>query len=272
MVDKALQGLSFALSSLQWEYMRLMSWNVNGIRAVYQKGFYDWLERERPDYLALQEIKASNDNIPSRLWNCLGYESFINSGQKKGYAGVLSYCKERPSSVNYELGLRGFDEEGRFIEMSYHDLTIINLYMVNGGRHKEKFPEKFAAFDRLLYFLKERRQTKLVIMGDFNVAHHEIDLARPKENAKNTGFTNEEREQLDRLEALGYIDTFRYQVKEGGHYTWWSNFSKARQRNVGWRIDYIFISPPLLSSLKGVFILPEIKGSDHCPIGIELKL
>ena len=250
--------------------MKIVSLNVNGLRAIYKKNFLGWLKETQPDILCLQEIKSEKEKIPAALIDCLGYFTFINQAKRKGYSGVLTYSKEKPQAVNFVLGEQDFDQEGRFIELTLKDLTVINVYMPNGGGQQERFGQKFAAYDVLIAYLKKKNQQKVAIVGDFNVAHQEIDIARPKENQNNTGFTPKEREQVSKLLGAGYLDSFRNFHKEAGHYTWWAPFAKARERNIGWRIDYGFISLPLKRRLKNAFIWPSVMGSDHCPVGIEL--
>jgi exodeoxyribonuclease-3 len=243
---------------------------VNGLRAIHKKNFLEWLSKAKPDILCLQEIKSEKEKIPSELIDCLGYFTFVNPAERKGYAGVLSYSKEKPLSVNYVLGEKDFDKEGRLIELAFKDFIMLNVYMPNGGGQQERFPQKFAAYHVLIDYLKKIKNKRVVIVGDFNVAHQEIDIARPKENQKNTGFTPKEREQITKLLEAGYIDTFRHFYQESGHYTWWAPFAKARARNIGWRIDYAFASKPIMKQVRSAFIWPSVMGSDHCPVGIEL--
>ncbi len=251
--------------------MQILSWNVNGLRAINKKGFLACLKKCRADIVCLQEIKASADQIPQKLLNPLGYHTYINAAERKGYAGVLVYTKEKPQAVNYILSEKDFDQEGRLIEIKFSRFTLLNVYMPHGGRRQERFKKKFAAYDALVKHLATLKKEKVLIVGDFNVAHQEIDLARPKENQKNTGFTPQERKQIDHILKAGYIDTFRKFNQEGGRYTWWLASHNARARNIGWRIDYAFASPPLGKKVQDAFIFPQIMGSDHCPIGVILK-
>jgi exodeoxyribonuclease-3 len=254
--------------------LKILSWNVNGIRAVYKKGFLDWLGKSRADIVCLQETKAQEDQLPFDLTRLRDYSSYFNSAKKKGYGGVAVYTKEKPSRVKFNLRLKRFDQEGRFLELKYPNLTLINLYLPHGGRGKENLDYKLEVYNYLLKYLKKilrQAQDKLILVGDFNIAHKEIDLARPKENKNNIMFTPEEREQIDRIIKLGFVDSFRKFHKRRGYYTWWSYIAQARERNLGWRIDYAFVSKGLNHKLKKVFIRSKVMGSDHCPIGIELK-
>lgn len=252
--------------------MQIISWNVNGLRAIYKKGFSAWFKNCRADIVSLQEIKADENQIPKKLLNPLGYHAYINPAERKGYAGVLVYTKVKPQAINYILGEKKFDRQGRLIELKFPQFTLLNVYMPNGGRKQERFPEKFAAYNALVKHLAQLKKEKVLIVGDFNIAHQEIDLARPKENQKNTGFTLRERKQIDRILKVGYIDTFRSFQKEGGHYTWWLQYHNARARNIGWRIDYAFCSPNLLPRTTASFIMSSVRGSDHCPISVQLSI
>jgi len=251
--------------------MKIVSWNVNGIRAVYKKNFLDWFITTNADIVCLQEIKAQKEQIPSDLVELKDYYFYFNQAIKKGYAGVAVYSKQKPLKVEYKLGLNRFDQEGRILQLEYPSFTLINLYLPHGGRQKENLSYKLKVYDYLLRYLQNNRSKNIILIGDFNVAHRDIDLARPKQNQNNVMFTPEERQQIDKIINLGFIDTFREFHKEGDHYTWWPYMANARQRNLGWRIDYIFISKELTKKLKDAFILSEIMGSDHCPIEIEIK-
>jgi exodeoxyribonuclease-3 len=186
--------------------------------------------------------------------------------------GVGVLTKEKPIEIKQKIEIEKFDEEGRFLELKYSHFTLINFYAPHGGRQKENLDYKLKAYEKFLDYLKERKNKNLIIAGDFNIAHKEIDLARSKENENNTMFTPKEREQIDKIIKLGFVDTFRYFHKDGGNYTWWPYSFNARKRNLGWRIDYIFVSKSLLSKLNNAFILRDIGGSDHSPIGIEIDL
>lgn len=248
--------------------MKIVSWNVNGLRAVYQKGFLASLKKISPDIIGLQEIKISADQIPPALKQIPGYQLIFNSGKRAGYSGTAIYTRIKPKAINKFLGMDRFDDEGRLVELEFADFNIMNLYLPNGGRQKQDMVYKLKAYDKLFDYIKNRK--KLILIGDFNIAHKAIDLARPKENKNNTGFTPEERAKIDQLLDLGFVDTFRLFNKEGSNYSFWAYFARARERNVGWRIDYCFVSQDLKEKVKEAFILPQILGSDHCPVGVEI--
>jgi len=250
--------------------MKIISWNVNGIRAVYQRGFLKWLTNSRADIVCLQELKAQAEQIPADLLKPKNYSAYFNFASKKGYSGVAIYTKTKPVKTEHKLGLKRFDQEGRFLKLQYPKFALINLYLPHGGRQKENLSYKLKVYQRLLNFLKKIKDKNIILIGDFNIAHQEIDLARPKDNRHNIMFTSVEREQLDKLIKLGFTDTFRKFNQKGGHYTWWPYFANARQRNLGWRIDYCFASKKITPKLKKSFILNKVKGSDHCPVGIRL--
>lgn len=254
--------------------LRLLSWNVNGIRAIDRKKALDWFFEQRPDILCLQEIKAVVDQIPPQVREVDGYQTYFNPARRKGYSGVGLYSKRKPRSVETGLGIERFDCEGRIQIADYDDFILFNIYYPNGKASAERLAYKmdfYAAFlDHALQLTKAGRN--LIICGDVNTAHREIDLARPKENAKVSGFLPEERAWIDSLLAGGFVDTFRMFHGEPGQYTWWDYKTRARERNTGWRIDYFFVSSGLRSRVKDAFILPDIEGSDHCPIGIEITV
>lgn len=250
--------------------MKILSWNVNGLRAVIKKGFFDSLQKEKPDIICLQEIKTQPENLSNESIHWSGYFSFFNSALKKGYSGVAVYTKQKPLMIKNKLGLRRFDEEGRFLELHYPNFILMNFYLPHGGRQKENLDYKIEVYKKLFQYLKKMKNKKLILIGDFNVAYQEIDLARPKQNKNNIMFTPKEREQIDKILNLGFVDSFRKFRKDGGHYTWWPYFANARQRNLGWRIDYTFVSKNLIKRVKKSFILSQVYGSDHCPVGIEV--
>jgi exodeoxyribonuclease-3 len=255
------------------EEKRLLSWNVNGIRAVKNKGFLAWLNKESPDILCLQETKAQPDQLDADLKEIPGYHVYWNFPEKKGYAGVAVYTRTEPQNVKLDLDKSGFNTEGRVIIAEYGVFTLMNIYFPNGQMSPERLKYKMMFYDVFLDYADAlvAAGKQLVICGDVNTAHKEIDLARPKENSKTSGFLPEERAWIDKFVAHGYVDTFRHFHKEPQQYTYWDIKSKARERNVGWRIDYFFVSGNLLPLVTGAFILPEVMGSDHCPIGITLK-
>ena len=255
--------------------MKLISWNVNGIRAVDRKKQFDWWVAEQPDFMCLQEIKATFEQIPSHVREIPGYFSYFNSPrEKKGYSGVAIYTRHKPLSVSYEMNSADHETEGRMITLEYADYCVINIYFPNGGGGPERLAYKLAFYDAFILYIEKLRKSgkKIIFCGDVNTAHEEIDLARPKQNEENTGFLPEERAWIDEVINHGYIDTFRF-LNPGAKekYTYWDMKTAARERNIGWRIDYFFISQDLQKFLKEAFILEKIYGSDHCPLGIVLS-
>lgn len=250
--------------------MKLISWNVNGLRAVLRKGFLSYLESEAPDILCLQETKCSPDQV-EQLWPA-GYTTFWNSAEKKGYSGTAIFTRHRPLKVTTGIGHDVHDREGRVLTAEFPDFQLVNVYVPNSQRELTRLPYR-QQWDRdfLAYLRKLDRRKPVIWCGDLNVAHTEIDLANPKSNVKNHGFTPEERAGFGAFLEAGFVDTFREFEKGGGHYTWWSPMSGARARNVGWRIDYFLISRALRPRLRRAFIQPHIPDSDHCPVGIELS-
>jgi exodeoxyribonuclease-3 len=250
--------------------MKIISWNTNGIRSVYRKGFLEQVKQINPDILCIQETKADISQLSEELRIIPGYHTFFNSASKKGYSGVAIYTKQKPLEVNNKLRFPKFDNEGRILVLTYPDFILINLYLPHGGRKKEKLDYKLKCYKSLFQYLSKIKNKNIILIGDFNIAHKEIDLERPKQNRDNIMFTKKEREQIDKIINLKFIDSFRKFNHEGGNYTWWPYMANARQRNIGWRIDYIFISNSLEKNLKQSFILKNVEGSDHCPIGVEI--
>jgi exodeoxyribonuclease-3 len=250
--------------------VKLISWNVNGLRAVLKKNFLEYLGAEKPDALCLQETKCAPDDV-EQLWPA-HYTTYWNSAEKKGYSGTAIFSKARPVGVTPHLGISEHDREGRVLAAEYEDFFLVNVYTPNSKRELERLPYRQVWDKDFLAYLKKLEKKKPVICcGDLNVAHTEIDLANPKANVRNHGFTIEERDGFSAFVNAGFVDTFREFEKGGGHYSWWSPMGGARARNVGWRIDYFLISRSLRPRLKTAFIRREIPGSDHCPVGIELK-
>lgn len=250
--------------------MKLISWNVNGIRAVLKRGFFELLQREKPDIFCAQETKAHPDVVEAD-WQ--GYHANWNWADKKGYSGVLTLSREKPLSVTRGIGIAAHDTEGRVLTTEFRKFFLVNVYVPNSQRELGRLPYR-QEWDRdFLAYLKELEKTKPVVFcGDLNVAHREIDLARPKDNVKNHGFTPEERAGFDAVVKAGFIDTFRAFEVGGGHYTWWSQMNKARERNIGWRIDYFLCSQALRPKLKSACIYKDVLGSDHCPVGVEFAV
>ena len=251
----------------------LISWNVNGIRACVRNGFLDFLEKYKPDILALQEIKATEDNVPMEVRYYPDYHKYWNPAKRKGYAGTALFTKIKPLDVKFGIGEDKFDSEGRVITAEYEKFYLVNAYFPNSQHGLTRLDFKLE-FDKLIHsYLNELRRKKPVILcGDFNVAHKEIDLANPKQNEKNAGFTPQERAWMDEFLGDGYIDTFRMFTKEGGHYTWWTYRFKARERNIGWRVDYFVVSEELKDKVKKSWIMSEVYGSDHAPIAMLLDI
>ncbi|MCF7907023.1 exodeoxyribonuclease III [Patescibacteria group bacterium] len=252
---------------------KIISFNLNGIRAAERKGLQGWLKKESADIFCFQEIRAYEDQIPSAVKNMKKYYTYFNPALKKGYAGTALFVKEKPLSVKKSLGWEKFDQEGRIMEAEYQDFVLINLYLPNGGRKQENMDYKLQAYDCLFNYLKKiiSQGKPIILTGDFNVAHQDIDLARPKANKKNTMFTPAERKKIDQLVDLGFKDSWRELNSEPGHYTWWSHFAQARQRNIGWRIDYVFLFLASSLNLHQAYIYPQVMLSDHCPIGVEVN-
>jgi exodeoxyribonuclease-3 len=254
--------------------MKLYSWNVNGLRAARKKGFLDWLEGEKPDVIGIQETKCHPDQLDEELRNPPGYYTYWASAEKKGYSGVALYTRQEPESVQIGLGIGDFDQEGRTIVADYGEFVLITAYFPNGSRDHSRVPYKMDYKREFLAYCNQRREEgrSVIFCGDVNTAHLEIDLARPKQNNKTTGFLPLERAWIDDVVEQGYVDTFRtLHPDQDGAYTWWSYIGGARDRNVGWRIDYFFVSPELMPRIQGAQIHPEIYGSDHCPISLSIE-
>jgi exodeoxyribonuclease-3 len=256
-----------------------LSWNVNGLRAVERKGLILPLFEKGYDAICLQETKLSvPEQIPESLRAPQGYHAYFDySTEKKGYSGVAIYLKNQPKAGRTEFGAKykTLGREGRLVEVELEDnLLLLNVYFPNGKRDAGRLAYKMEFYREFLAYIKEQEAAgkKIVFCGDVNTAHQEIDLARPKENSAVSGFLPSEREWLDKLVHAGFIDTFRLFEPAGGHYTWWDTFSRARERNVGWRIDYFFVGQNLKSKVKAAKILPAVMGSDHCPVTLTLDL
>jgi exodeoxyribonuclease III len=251
--------------------MKLISWNVNGLRSVLRKNFLEYLAEEAPDILCLQETRAAPHEV-EQLWPA-DYTTYWNMAEKKGYSGTAIFTRTRPRRITTGLGLAAHDREGRVLTAEFDHFHLVNVYVPNSQRELTRLAYR-QRWDRdFLRYLKGLDRRKPVIFcGDLNVAHTEIDLANPKANAHNHGFTPEERAGFRAFVRAGFLDTFREFEKGGGHYTWWSVMHGARARNVGWRIDYFLISAALRPRLTGAFIRPQVLGSDHCPVGIEIEL
>ncbi len=256
--------------------IKILSWNVNGIRAVAKKGFIEWLNKENPDILCLQETKAQPDQLDKGFLEPQGYHTYWNyPDNKKGYSGVAIYTRDKPIEVRSSFGTHKFNEEGRVLITKYDKFTLLNIYFPKGDTSPERIERlhyKMNFYEEFLQYADSFREKgeSLIICGDFNTAHNEIDLARPKENEKNSGFLPEERAWIDKFIEHGYIDIFREFNKNPNQYTWWDLKTRARERNIGWRIDYFFLTDNLVPKVLKAFIMADVAGSDHCPIGITL--
>jgi len=253
--------------------LKLISWNVNGIRAAWKKGLPEFVAASSPDVLCVQETKIQADQITPEMRDLEGYRSYWSVAEKKGYSGVATFSKPEPLAVATAFGVPVLDAEGRIVHAEYPDFHLFNVYFPNSGMGPERLAHKLAFYDEFLALTERLRSAGkgVIVCGDVNTAHTEIDLARPKENAKSPGFMPVERAWVSRFVAHGYHDTFRIFVSEPGHYTWWDmRRVGARARNVGWRIDYFFVSDELRGRVKAAGILPHVQGSDHCPVTLEL--
>jgi exodeoxyribonuclease-3 len=252
--------------------MRIITYNVNGLRSALQKGLLQWLESDPADIICLQEIKALKENVDHADIEALGYETYWFSAQKKGYSGVAVFTKIHPSKVEYGTGHPQSDSEGRVIRLDFGDRTLINAYFPSGTSGEERQQYKYQWLDEFDAYLEEltRERPGIIVCGDYNIAHKEIDIHDPKGNKKSSGFLPEERAWMDRFLDRRFIDGFRHFNKEPHHYSWWTFRANARNNNKGWRIDYINVSSALRETLAGARILPDIVHSDHCPVYLEL--
>jgi exodeoxyribonuclease III len=268
--------------------MKIITWNINGYRSIsgqnpskrYNKvtkknTLFEYINNEKPDILCLQETKALPEQIDEALRVPEGYYAYYNSCQtKKGYSGVVTFTTREANKVNYKTGIEKFDVEGRLVELHFENFIILNIYFPKGYADSERLEYKLEFYDFILEYCNNLKKSKkyIIISGDFNTAHHSIDLARPEQNINTSGFMPVEREKLDKYIEFGFVDSFREIVKEGGHYTWWSQRGRARENNIGWRIDYHFCSKELKKSIIDSFLQPEVLGSDHCPVILEIKM
>jgi exodeoxyribonuclease-3 len=252
--------------------MKLISWNVNGVRSVLKKGLLEFMTAAKADVFCFQEIKCHSGDVEHVAWP-KGYEAVWNAAQKKGYAGTAIIFRTKPLNVTFGIGVDEHDTEGRVITAEFPDWWLVNVYTPNSQRGLTRLDYRVKSWDAvfLAYLRKLEQKKPVVFCGDLNVAHAEIDLTNPKTNHRNAGFTDEERNSFGGLLAAGFLDTFREFEKGGGHYTWWSQMMNCRARNIGWRVDYFIISAALRPRLKHAWISPEVLGSDHCPVGIEIE-
>lgn len=256
--------------------LRIFSWNLNGIRAAVRNGFMDWLEKEKPDVLLLQEVRCSESDLQAEWLAPFGYKSFWYPAVKKGYSGVAIYTRLPVESdqVIRGLGSPQFDTEGRFLAFVHGKILFASAYFPNSQRDTLRLPYKLEYCELIMEFLNKHRAAgcEVVLGGDFNIAHTPLDLANPKQNEKNAGYLPEERAWMSKFIENGYVDTFRLFESGGGHYTWWSQRPGIRERNIGWRLDYHFITPGLVQDVVSAKIFPAVLGSDHCPVSLELNL
>ncbi len=253
---------------------KIVSWNVNGIRASEKKGLIEWIQSFKPDILAIQETKAKPEQLSDKLKEPEGYYSYWNSAKRPGYSGVSVYTRKKLLNLISGFGEKIFDDEGRSITLEYPKFFLVNTYYPNGNASNERLEYKLAFYRAFFKYIKtlQKKKKMIICCGDFNIAHTEIDLSRPKENSKVSGFLPQERALLDDFINMGFSDTFRYFNKEAGQYSWWDYKTRARDRNVGWRLDYFFADTKYMSNINKAFILNEVYGSDHCPVGIDLKI
>lgn len=253
--------------------LRILSWNVNGLRAAHRKGFPQWFADESPDILCLQETKISEDQLSANFRQVEGYDSYFSCAERKGYSGVAIYTKAPPLRVESSFDVDALAKEGRVLRADYSRFALLNVYFPNGRSSAERLKYKMDFYDAFLEFADKIVQEgqNVVICGDVNTAHKEIDLARPKANENTSGFLQEERAWIDQLLNHGYVDTLRMFNQEPEQYTYWDQMSRARERNVGWRIDYFFVNQGFAGNVKAAFILSDVMGSDHCPVGIEIE-
>ena len=252
--------------------MKLFSWNVNGVRAIEKKGFLDWLSSASPDVLCIQETKAKFEQLPDTLQNIDGYFSYWHSAEKLGYSGVATFSKKEPLHVQYGLGIDKYDKEGRVLITEFDNFLLYNIYFPNGQKDEIRLQYKLDFYDDLLEIIDDQVASgnNVIVAGDWNTAHKEIDLANPKANANYSGFMPVERAQLDTYVNHGYVDSFRLFHDEPDRYSWWTYRFGARQRNIGWRIDYFFTNQEFADNISDADIHEDIMGSDHCPVSIEL--
>jgi exodeoxyribonuclease III len=251
--------------------MKIVTWNVNGIRSVFKTTFRDWLAATNPDIACIQEIKADSAELTAEFSQIDGYYAYFNSGKRKGHSGVAVYTKLKPQKVESVLGIERFDDEGRCLKLTFDDFILFNFYIPNGGRDKENMEYKLNVYKQLFPQFAALKDQQVILAGDFNIAHTERDLFYPKQNKNNTMFTPEERQQITTLLETGYTDTLRAKYPDKQLFTWWPYMGDLRERDVGWRIDYIFVSNPLAPLIDDVFNQREIHGSDHGPYGVILN-
>ncbi|WP_185870679.1 exodeoxyribonuclease III [Blattabacterium cuenoti] len=253
--------------------MKIVSYNINGIRSGINKGLFHWIEACQPDILCFQEIKAFPEQINTNILESFGYSHYWFPSKRKGYSGVGILCKKKPNHVEYGIGLNSIDQEGRVIRIDLKKISVINLYLPSGRNMKKRLNFKFYFMNQFFDYIKKikKKFNNLIICGDYNICHQKIDIYDPIKNMEISGFLPEERKWMTHFLNLGFIDSFRNSVKEANHYSWWSYSYNARKNNKGWRIDYAMVSTSLKKQIKNAYLLPEIKYSDHCPTVLELE-
>jgi len=255
--------------------MRLFSWNVNGVRAIEKKGFLNWIDSVSPDILCIQETKANFDQLPESLQNIHGYNGYWHSGERKGYSGVAVFSKKKPIDVTYGINSKDHDQEGRVITLEYDNFYLINVYVPNAGQELKRLSYRVNSWDVEFksYLKKLSKKKNIIVCGDLNVAHQEIDIHNPKTNLKSSGFTIEERNSFSKLlKDVNLIDTFRYINPNEVKYSFWTYLRNARTKNIGWRIDYFLVSDKMINNVKKSDILTTVEGSDHAPIVLQLEI
>lgn len=255
--------------------IKLVSWNVNGIRAVSKKNeFWDWFDSTDADIINFQEVRAQESDIPKKLLNRDGFDTYFNQAEKKGYSGVATYSSIAPLNVTKGLGVDNLDSEGRVLEVEYPSFTLFNIYFPNSGMNAKRLDFKVEFCDVLLDRMLELTDNgvNVVLTGDYNIAHNPIDVYSPSNCEGKSGYLPEERAWLDKVEEYGFVDTFRLFDEGEGNYTWWSYRTRARERNAGWRLDYFYVNKDLVGKVKSARILSDVYGSDHCPVTLELDL
>ena len=253
--------------------MKIYSWNVNGIRAAEKKGFLEWVKTANADIICLQETKAHEEQLSKDLLENHGYHTIWHSAEKRGYSSVSTFCKDKPLYEQKGLGIEKFDREGRVIITEHDNFLLYNIYFPNGQKNQERLDYKMEFYEELLVILDEQLESgnNVVVAGDWNTAHNAIDLARPKDNEKYSGFLPEERAMLDKYVEHGYVDTFRIFHPEPERYSWWTYRFGARDRNVGWRIDYFWTNEAFADHISDADIHDKVMGSDHCPVSVEIE-
>jgi exodeoxyribonuclease III len=253
--------------------MKIISYNVNGIRSAINKGFVDWLKEENPDIIGLQEIKAQEKDINPNIFEDLGYELYWFPAVKKGYSGVAIFSKIKPKAIKYGMGLSKYDDEGRMLQADFEDFSFISSYFPSGTTGDIRQDFKYEFLDDVFGYMQDLRQEKprLILSGDYNICHKPIDIHNPVSNKNSSGFLPEERAWMDKFTGSGFVDTFRHFNPDPHQYTWWSFRANSRAKNLGWRIDYHMATKELQNKLKSAVILPDVRHSDHCPIVLELE-